>query len=94
MSYRKKRMGHIIHNHFRSIFQPGSLFAAAIFCLSARISSNRTVTSRMMATMPIIWLVSSRTGTMVNSSETPFHPFGCLERQGHRPGRTDSPLLP
>lgn len=65
---------------FHGLFTNGWLWAAialslvlheAIFCLSARISSNLAVTSRMMATMPIIRLVSSRTGTIVNLSETP-----------------------
>ena len=71
-----------------------TLVASASRCRIARISSKRAVTSRMIAAMPAIRPVSSRSGTMVNSREIRVPSLRTPERQEHRRGRIGSPPSP
>jgi hypothetical protein len=65
----------------------GAPASSTSFRFNARISSKRLVTSRMIATKPIIWpLLCS--GTIVNSTDIVAP---CFEQPGpraHRPGRS------
>jgi hypothetical protein len=58
--------------------------AFASFCLRAFISSNRTVTSRRTAAMPVIRPASSLRGTIVNSTEIFSRPYACSAPRGGR----------
>ena len=75
MSDREEGMGHILQCPSGMYVQPGSLFAAAIFCLSARISSNRSRDVPHDGHHADHLTVSSRIGTIVNSSEMPVPSF-------------------